>query len=139
MIKPFLACIDMFAPGTPSSMLLGVPECSHGGAFERHNFRNWHERFSGNTELGVRGAARKNRSATWSVRILVSQFIVFGCEIVSVYCLIFERSPWRHLLFRAHVLSLVDPSPFTMPRALPWMSVDEKRLVGNHRGRRRPL
>ena len=36
-------------------MLLGVPECSHGGAFERHKFRNWHERLSVNTESGVRG------------------------------------------------------------------------------------
>ena len=36
-------------------MLLGMPECSQGGAFERPTFRNWHERFSVNIELGVRG------------------------------------------------------------------------------------
>ena len=71
--------------------------------------------------------------------LFFSQFIAFGREFVSVYCLIFEPAQRRHLLFRAHVLSLLDPSPLTMPRALPWMSVDEKRLVGNHRGRRRPL
>ena len=92
-------------------------------------------------KLGARGpggAERKNQSATWSVRIIVLQFIVFGCEIVSVDCLKFECAQWRHLLVRAHVLSLPG-SPFTMPRALPWMSVDEELLDGNHRGRRRPL
>ena len=37
-------------------MLLGVSECSHGGgAFERHKYRNWHERFSVNIDVGVRG------------------------------------------------------------------------------------
>ena len=37
-------------------MLLVVPECSPGGgASERHKFRNWHERFSVNIDLGVRG------------------------------------------------------------------------------------
>ena len=119
-------------------MLLVVPECSPGGAFERHTFRKWHERFSVNIELGARGAERKNQSATWSVRIFVLQLIVFGCEIVSVYCLIFECAQCCHLLVGAHVLSLPG-SPFTMPRALPWMSVDEELLDGNHRGRRRPL
>ena len=57
MMKPSLACIVNFAPRTPSSMLLGVADCSQKGAFERPKFRNWHERFSVNIELGVRGGS----------------------------------------------------------------------------------
>ena len=72
---------------------------------------------------GRGGAARKKRFATWSVHMIVSKVIVCGCEIVSVYCLIFERAQWFHLLFRAHVVCLLDPSSLTMPRALPWMSL----------------
>ena len=65
------------------------------------------------------------------MHVRVSQFIVFGCEIVSVYCLRIRRADWRHLLLyvRAHILSLHYASPLTMPRAPPRMSVDEKRLV----------
>ena len=58
---------------------------------------------------GRGGAARKNRSATWSVRILVSRFIVVGCKIVSVYCLIFDRAQLRHSDIRT-----CPVAPFTL-------------------------
>ena len=75
MMKPFHACIDIFAPRTPSSMLLVVPQRSQGGAFERHQFRNWHERFSVNIELGVRG-----RSAEEPIRNMECAYSCFAAH-----------------------------------------------------------
>ena len=73
MMKPFRACMTMLPPRTPSSMLLGVPELSQGGAFERHKFRNWHERFSVNIELGVRG-----RGAEEAIRDMECAYVCFA-------------------------------------------------------------
>ena len=76
-MKPFLACIDVVAPpdppGPPFQCCSECQTVATGGAFERHKFRNRHERFSLNIELGVRG-----RSAEEPIPDMECAFVGFA-------------------------------------------------------------